>query len=67
MKPIINKRKCPAQKELCKAILVCPCEALIYVVDENEPLGGKILVDQLLCNGCGLCVEGCCGHAIEMA
>ena len=66
MKPVINKRKCPAQKEICKAIQACPTKALIYIVDENEPLGGKIVVNEALCSECGLCVEECCGLAIEM-
>lgn len=66
MKPVIDKRKCPAQKELCKAIPACPDGALQYVADENEPLGGKIVVDEALCSECGLCVDACCGNAIEM-
>ena len=66
MKPIINKRKCPAQKEMCKAIQACPNEALIYIADENEPLGGKIVLNEALCSECGICVEECCGQAIEM-
>jgi Pyruvate/2-oxoacid:ferredoxin oxidoreductase delta subunit len=66
MKPVINKRKCPAESKMCKPIQVCPTAALSYVTDENEPLGGKIVVDQALCNECGLCVDECCGHAIEM-
>ena len=40
--------------------------AIIYVEDEGEPLGGKILFDAEKCDGCGLCVAKCCGHAIEM-
>lgn len=66
MKPIINKRKCPAQKELCKAIPACPEGAISYFEDENEPLGGKIVIDLGLCMECGLCVEACCGQAIEL-
>ncbi len=66
MKPVINKRKCPAQKEMCKPIQVCPTSAITYVMDENEPLGGKIVIDENLCNECELCVAECCGHAIEM-
>jgi ferredoxin len=67
MKPVINKRKCPAQNELCKAIPACPTEAISYAADENEPLGGKIMIDEALCNECAQCVEACCGQAIEMA
>ncbi len=66
MKPTINKRKCPAQKEICKAIPACPKEALIYIGDEDEPLGGKIIIDEGCCDGCGLCAAECCGQAIEM-
>jgi hypothetical protein len=45
MPPIINMRKCPAQNKLCKAIPVCPTEAILYVTDKNEPLGAKIVID----------------------
>lgn len=67
MTPIINKHKCPAQNELCKAIPVCPNGAISYMEDENEPLGGKIVIDDALCGDCGVCVEACCGQAIEAA
>lgn len=66
MKLFINKRKCPAQKDICKAIPACPNEALSYVLDENEPLGGYIAVDVSLCSECGICVSECCGNAIAM-
>jgi Pyruvate/2-oxoacid:ferredoxin oxidoreductase delta subunit len=66
MKPIINKRKCPAQKEICKAIPACPNGAISYGEDEHERLGGKIVIDEALCSECGICVEECCGDAIEM-
>ena len=48
MKPVINKRKCPAQNELCKAIPACPTGAISYSADENEPLGGKIVIDEAI-------------------
>jgi NAD-dependent dihydropyrimidine dehydrogenase PreA subunit len=66
MKPVINKQKCPAQKEMCQAIQACPDGAMKYIEDDNEPLGGKIIVDEALCSECGLCVEACCGQAIDM-
>jgi ferredoxin len=66
MTAIINKRKCPAQNDLCKAIPACPTGAITYVVDENEPLGGRIVIDASLCNNCEACIEACCGQAIEM-
>jgi len=51
---------------MCNPIKVCTTGAIYYVEDENEPLGGKILFDDDKCDGCGLCVSECCGHAIEM-
>ncbi len=67
MTPTINKRKCPAQNEICKAIPACPTGAITYVEDEQEPLGGKILIDAALCNDCGACIDACCGQAIDPA
>jgi Pyruvate/2-oxoacid:ferredoxin oxidoreductase delta subunit len=66
MKPRLIAKLCPAQRDLCKAIPACTAGAIYYVEDENEPLGGKILFDDTRCDGCGDCVEACCGHAIEM-
>lgn len=66
MTPSINKRKCPAQNDLCQAIPACPSHAISYQADENEPLGGKILIDPEKCNDCGACVTACCGQAIEV-
>ncbi len=67
MTPTINKRKCPAQNEICKAIPACPTGAITYVEDEQAPLGGKIVIDAALCNDCGACIEACCGQAIDPA
>lgn len=66
MKPYIIKRKCPAQKDICKAIQACVRDAIHYVEDEHEPLGGRIVFDYAQCDGCGLCVTECCGAAIEL-
>jgi Pyruvate/2-oxoacid:ferredoxin oxidoreductase delta subunit len=66
MLPYIIKRRCPAQDKMCKAIPACPSGAIGYVVDEAEPLGGKIVFDYEKCDGCGICVKECCGSAIEM-
>lgn len=66
MKPMIDPRKCPAQHQICRPILVCAAGALSYVADESLPLGGRIAIDHERCDGCGKCVAECCGHAIEM-
>lgn len=64
---IVNKRKCPAQADICTVIKACPNEAIRYVEDEQEPLGGRIEIEVALCDDCGLCIEVCCGHAIKAA
>ncbi|MHB1295717.1 MAG: 4Fe-4S binding protein [Anaerolineae bacterium] len=67
MRPRLILRRCPAQADLCKAIPDCAAGAIRYVQDDNEPLGGRIVFDYELCDGCGRCVAACCGQAIEMA
>jgi Pyruvate/2-oxoacid:ferredoxin oxidoreductase delta subunit len=66
MKPYLLDRRCPAQKDLCKAIAACSKGAVRYIVDEQAPLGGRIIFDYDQCDGCGQCVTECCGKAIEM-
>jgi Pyruvate/2-oxoacid:ferredoxin oxidoreductase delta subunit len=66
MKAVLNERKCPVQLQLCKAIPACPEGAITYLVDENAPLGGRIIFDETRCTGCGTCAEACCGAAIDM-
>jgi Pyruvate/2-oxoacid:ferredoxin oxidoreductase delta subunit len=66
MKPVLNERKCPAQGQICKAIPACPEGAITYVADDRARLGGRIVFDETRCNGCGICMEACCGAAIDM-
>jgi ferredoxin len=54
VQPFINKRRCPAQDQICKAIPACPHGAISYVADETERLGGKIVFDYEKCDGCGI-------------
>ena len=44
MKPFVIKQKCPAQSLICTAIKNCQYNAISYVEDEEEPLGGKIVL-----------------------
>jgi len=67
MKPTVVKKTCPAMKDICTVIPACPTGAIQHVADEQEPLGGRIVIDEARCNGCGICVTECCGHAIVMA
>jgi Pyruvate/2-oxoacid:ferredoxin oxidoreductase delta subunit len=66
MKPVIDKRRCSALESVCLAIPACPNRAIAYVEDDEEPLGGRIVVDYALCDECGACVAECCGEAIQM-
>ncbi len=66
MKPTLNKRKCPAQQDVCEVIRACPLGAIRYEADARERLGGRIVIDAAVCDECGQCVSECCGQAIEM-
>lgn len=66
MEPVLNARKCPAQGQICTAIPACPEGAITYVIDDDTPLGGRIIFDKTRCTGCGICAEACCGAAIDM-
>lgn len=66
MIPYIDKRKCAAQPAICPPIKSCPNQAVSYVEDKSEKIGGRIVIDLERCEGCGKCVEICCGHCIEM-
>jgi len=46
----------------------CKC-GLIGTEDNPIPMGDpyvRVVIDYDKCTCCGLCVEGCCGYAIEM-
>jgi len=54
------------QAQICKAIPACPEGAIVYIADEAAPVGGRIVFDDEKCNGCGICMQECCGAAIEL-
>jgi Pyruvate/2-oxoacid:ferredoxin oxidoreductase delta subunit len=66
VKPVIDKRRCSALEAVCLAIPACPIGAIAYVEDDDEPLGGRIVIDYTLCDECGTCAHECCGEAIQM-
>ena len=66
MKPVLDERKCPAQAT-CPSISACPEGAIRHVADKNTRLGGRIVFEYAICNGCGDCVTACCGDAIVLA
>jgi Pyruvate/2-oxoacid:ferredoxin oxidoreductase delta subunit len=66
MKPVIDKRRCSALEAVCLVIPACPNGAIVYVEDNDEPLGGRIVIDYTLCDACGTYAVECCGEAIQM-
>lgn len=66
MKPFILKERCAAQPEICPPMKKCHVQAFSFIEDEDEPIGGKIVIDKEKCTGCGECVAICCGSCIEM-
>lgn len=66
MKAFVDLTRCSVQKEICKPILECPNQAILYSEDENAMLGAKMEVDITRCEGCGHCILVCCGDAIRL-
>lgn len=66
MKAIIDKAKCMSDNRICKPLQECPQGAIVWVEDDDEPLGSRMEVDNEKCVGCGTCVPLCCGNCIEI-
>lgn len=64
MKPYIIAKKCPAQNTICTAIKSCQQNAVSYIEDNDEPLGGRIVFNYD--KGCGTCVKVCSSQVIGM-
>lgn len=66
MKASINKIQCASDNRICKPMKECPEHAITWIEDDDEPLGSRMEIDHEQCSGCGLCVDLCCGHCIEL-
>lgn len=66
MNPFIVKERCAAQPDICPPMKACPNNSFTFIEDEDEPIGGRMEIDLEKCEGCGQCVELCCGSCIEM-
>ena len=66
MKACIDKRKCSSDIRICKPLTECPTQAILWVEDEEEPLGSRMEINEEKCTGCGICVPLCCGDCIEV-
>ena len=66
MKAYIDKKKCSADKRICKPLAECPVKAISWIEDEDEPLGCRMEINNEKCTDCGICVPLCCGYCIEL-
>ena len=66
MKAYIDKQKCASEKSICQPLKDCSKGAISWVEDDDEPLGSRMEVDDEKCDGCGICVQLCCGQCIEI-
>ena len=66
MKAFIDLNRCAVQMEICRPIKECPNQAIIYTEDESALLGAKMEVITAQCEGCGTCIDVCCGDAISL-
>lgn len=66
MKAYIDKQKCASDSRICRPLKECPSSAITWIEDDDEPLGSRMEVDSGQCDGCGICVELCCGHCIDI-
>lgn len=62
----IDKQKCASDNRICKPLTLCPEKAIVWIEDEDEPLGSRMEVIEEKCTGCGICVSLCCGNCIEI-
>lgn len=66
MKAYIEKQKCASDNRICRPLKECPSCAITWVEDADEPLGSRMEIDYEKCDGCGKCVEICCGGCIVL-
>jgi Pyruvate/2-oxoacid:ferredoxin oxidoreductase delta subunit len=59
-------RGIPFKSDIYPSLKSCPNNAIYYVEDEEELLGGRMEIDSGKCKGCGKCAELCCGKCIEL-
>lgn len=62
----IDMEKCPSLEEYCEPMRKCPLGTIHREQDDSTAMGWRTYVDSTKCDGCGLCVDLCCGGAIEI-
>lgn len=62
LKTNVSKKKCHVIPEKCKRCGMCLVPGCPAITKQDD---GSILVDETMCNGCGLCAQRCKFDAIE--
>lgn len=66
IKAYVDMDKCASLEEYCEPLRQCPLKAIHREEDENYMLGWRTHVDDKKCDGCGICINLCCGYAIGL-
>jgi len=62
----IDKQKCASDNRICEPLTLCPEKVLVWIEDDEEPLGSRMEVIEEKCIGCGICILLCCENCIEV-
>ncbi len=66
LKALIDTRFCGANQSHCRPMQECPNEAIEIVADEKSGFGHRFVVNEEKCDGCGACIDICCGDCMEL-
>ncbi|MEG0874467.1 MAG: hypothetical protein RSH79_04060 [Clostridiales bacterium] len=66
LKAYIDVRYCGANQDHCQPMKDCPNEAIEIISDEHSGFGHRFVVNEEKCDGCGICIDICCGDCMEL-
>lgn len=66
LKAFIDVRFCGANKDHCWPMQNCPNQAIESIPDEKSGFGHRFVVNEEKCDGCGICIDHCCGDCMEL-
>ncbi|MEG1497788.1 MAG: hypothetical protein RR385_10500 [Clostridiales bacterium] len=66
LKAFIDTRHCGANQAHCRPMQECHNEAIEIIPDEKSGFGHRFVVNEEKCDGCGDCIDICCGDCMEL-
>lgn len=66
MKAYIDVRHCGANKDHCTPMKECHNEAIEIIEDKSSGFGVRFVVNEEKCDGCGDCIDQCCGDCMTL-